>query len=126
MDTLTSPKESAVEFLRLAAAGQVDEAFSRFVGQTFRHHNPHFAGDAQSLKAGMRENAARFPHKIFEVQRTIAEGPLVAVHSRVRMQPDSSSIAVVHVFRFEGQKIVELWDIGQPEPATIVNQHGMF
>lgn len=74
----------------------------------------------------MLENAIRFPHKTFDVQRAIAEGPHVAVHSRIKLQPDSLSIAVVHVFRFEKQKIAELWDIGQPEPENMVNLHGMF
>ncbi len=121
-----SPTEMATTFLRLAAAGDVDEAYGKFVGPKFRHHNPYFHGDAGSLKAGMRENALAKPAKTFEIKRTVAEGALVAVHSRIRMDPGSRPMAVVHIFRFEGGKIVELWDVAQAEPETVVNDHGMF
>jgi predicted SnoaL-like aldol condensation-catalyzing enzyme len=121
-----SPKEAAVAFLQMTAAGQVEQAFERFAGPQFRHHNPYFAGDAASIKAGMIANAARFPQMSFEVQRAIAEGPLVAVHSRARMLPGTPAVAVVHILRFEGERIAELWDIGQAEPVPMLNQNGMF
>jgi predicted SnoaL-like aldol condensation-catalyzing enzyme len=119
-------KDAAVSFLQMTAAGQVEEAFARFAGPRFRHHNPHFPSDAASIKAGMLANAARFPGMVFEVQRAIAEGPLVAVHSRARMTPDGADIAIVHILRFEGDKIAEMWDIGQMQPDPMPNELGMF
>jgi len=126
MTTTTTLKEAAVSFLKMTAAGQVEQAFERFAGAGFRHHNPYFAGDAAAIKAGMIENAARFPGMLFEVQRAIAEGPLVAVHSRARMTPDGAGIAVVHILRFEGERIAEMWDIGQAQPDPMPNENGMF
>jgi predicted SnoaL-like aldol condensation-catalyzing enzyme len=126
MMTTTTNKEAAVAFLQMTAAGQVEEAFERFTGPQFRHHNPHFAGDARSIKAGMLENAARFPQMRFEVQRALADGTLVAVHSRAQMQPGGPGIAIVHILRFEGERIAEMWDIGQAEPDPMPNQYGMF
>jgi predicted SnoaL-like aldol condensation-catalyzing enzyme len=119
-------KEAAVEFLKMTAAGQVEQAFARFAAPAFRHHNPHFPGDAAAIQAGMLENAARFPDMVFEVQRAIAEAPLVAVHSRARMTPDGADIAIVHILRFEGGRIAEMWDIGQAQPDPMPNQYGMF
>ncbi|SCK19454.1 nuclear transport factor 2 family protein [Vogesella sp. LIG4] len=126
MTTPASPKQAAVAFLQLAAAGQVDEAFARFAAANFRHHNPGFAGDGATLQAAMRDNARQHPDKTFEVQRVIAEGELVAVHSRVHLPAMALTLAVVHIFRFEHGRIAELWDIGQPQPAAMPNQHGMF
>jgi predicted SnoaL-like aldol condensation-catalyzing enzyme len=119
-------KEAATAFLQMTAAGQVEQAFERFAGPQFRHHNPYFAGDAAAIKAGMLENAARFPDMLFEVQRAIADGPLVAVHSRARMTPDGVDVAIVHILRFEDGRIAEMWDIGQAQPDPMPNQHGMF
>ena len=120
---MNTERQTAIEFLERAAAGDVDAAY-RLVAPGFRHHNPYFASGAEALKAGMLENAAKNPDKSFEVQRAIAEGPLVAVHSRVRMA--AMTIAVVHIFRFEEGRIAELWDIGQPQPEPMANELGMF
>jgi len=35
-------------------------------------------------------------------------------------------VRVVHILRFEGDRIVELWDIGQEIPQDSPNEHGMF
>jgi predicted SnoaL-like aldol condensation-catalyzing enzyme len=105
--------------------GRVREAYDSFVAPHFRHHNPYFAGDAKSLAAGMEAAHRTRPNAAIEIQRTIEEGDLVAVHSRVR-RSSGEEIAVVHVFRFEDDKVAELWDIGAPVPTDSPNQYGMF
>src|SRR2546426_4678670 len=119
-------KEAAVSFLKLAASGKVDEAYGNYIGANFRHHNPYFPGDAESLKAGMAEAATKFPNTTLDVQRVFEEGDTVAVHSRVRHSPDTPEIAVVHIIRFEGDRIAELWDVGMEAPKDSPNENGMF
>jgi predicted SnoaL-like aldol condensation-catalyzing enzyme len=126
MNVTTSLKDRAVSFLKLAASGRVDEAYGQYVGAAFLHHNPYFRGDAASLKAAMAENAAQNPGKVFEVKRALEDGDLVAVHSDVRQKPEDPGAAVVHLFRFENGRIVELWDVGQPLMDEGPNEHGMF
>ena len=121
-----SNKDIAISFLKLAASGKVREAYSQFVGAGFRHHNPFFEGSAETLMAGMEENARQNPNKVLEVKRAISEGQFVAVHSHVRQKPDELGAAVVHIFRFENDRIAELWDLGQPLPQKSPNQYGMF
>ena len=121
-----SNKDKAVAFLELASQGNVTEAYSEFVGVGFKHHNPFFEGSAESLSAGMEENARQNPDKAFYVKRVIAEGDLVVVHSHVRLKPNVPGVAVVHIFRFENGRIVELWDVAQPVPETSPNQYGVF
>lgn len=119
-------KHIAIAFLQMAASGHAVAAFEKYAGPDFQHHNAYFKGDANSLRDAMQENAALNPGKIFEVQRTLQDGDLVAVHSRVRFSDKPQVIAVVHIFRFAGNKIVELWDIGQPAPDQSPNENGMF
>lgn len=122
-----SQKQIAVRFLELAAAGEVDEAYSNYTALNFKHHNPYYAGDATSLREGMRESAAETPNKVFDVQHVIEEGDLVAVHSKLEMQMNGlTTLAVVHICRFENGKIAEFWDIGQVQPDPLVNENGMF
>src|SRR5213596_170413 len=119
-------KEAAVSFLKLAASGKVDEAYGSYIGANFRHHNPYFPGDAESLKAGMAEAHGKFPNTTLEVRHVLEEGDLVAVHSRVQHSSETPEIAVVHILRFEDDRIVELWDIGQEAPKDSPNENGMF
>jgi predicted SnoaL-like aldol condensation-catalyzing enzyme len=121
-----SNKAAAIAFLVLASSGKVSDAYSKFVGAEFKYHNPFFEGSAESLRAGMEQNARQNPDKVLEVQRAVAQGDFVAVHSHVRQKPDDRGAAVVHIFRFENGRIVELWDIGQPVPEKSPNSHGMF
>ena len=119
-------RDAAISFLKMASSGDVREAYSKFVGPGFRHHNPFFEGSAETLMKAMEENARDNPGKTLDVKRAIAEGDLVAVHSHVRLKPEDRGGAVVHIFRFEEGRIVELWDVGQGVPEDSPNQFGMF
>jgi predicted SnoaL-like aldol condensation-catalyzing enzyme len=119
-------KEIALDFLNLAAKGQSREAFKLYVGQGFKHHNVYFKGDGDTLMNAMEEAAINNPDRIFEVQRTLCDGDLVAIHSRVIQKPNDLEVALIHIFRFESDKIVELWDFGQAVPEDTVNENGMF
>jgi predicted SnoaL-like aldol condensation-catalyzing enzyme len=121
-----SLREKAVSFLELVANGNVREAYQNFVGAEFRHHNPYFGGDAETLLIAMEENAASNPNKVFEVKRTIAEGDFVWVHSHVKQNQNDLGATLVHIFRFDGNLIVELWDIGMPIPGDSPNENGVF
>lgn len=119
-------KEKAVSFLQLVASGEVREAYRKYIGSNFRHHNPFFRGDADSLMLAMEENAIESPHKILEVQRVLEDGENVAVHSHIKQSQADLGAAVVHLFRFENELIVELWDVGQPVPEDSPNEYGVF
>ena len=118
-------KGIAIAFLTNAAHGKLDEAYHH-ISANFRHHNAYFPGDTESLKGGMADAHKQFPNTEIEIQRAIAEGDLVAVHSRVQHAPDTAAIAVVHIFRFEGNQIVELWDVGMEVPKDSPNETGVF
>ena len=119
-------KDAAVTFLTMASSGKASEAYSKYIGQGFKHHNPYFEGSAEALQAAMKENAKQNPAKILDVKRVIAEGDFVVIHSHVRQNPEALGVAVVHIFRFEMGQIVELWDLGQAVPEKSLNENGMF
>ncbi len=119
-----SRKEVAISFLKLASSGQVDEAYEKFVSQEFKHHNPHFEGAAAALKAGMKQSTAMFPNRSIQTLRALEDGDLVAVHSLVKLKPEDLGIAVIHLFRFEGDFIVEEWEAALPIPESSPNKNG--
>jgi predicted SnoaL-like aldol condensation-catalyzing enzyme len=119
-------KQIATDFLKLASKGNSREAFSKYVGKNFKHHNIYFKGDGESLMIAMEENAKKNPTKVFDIKRSLQDGDLVATHSHVRQKPEDPGAAVVHIFHFENDKIIELWDLGQAVPLETVNENGMF
>ena len=119
-------KESAIHFLQLTASGQSREAFRLYVAENFIHHNAYFKGDGETLMLAMEENAKQQPNKIFEIQRALEDGDMVAVHSKVIMDPFPLGLAVMHIFRFKNGRIEEFWDFGQLVPENMVNENGMF
>ena len=118
-------KQAALSFLRLAASGRVGDA-ARLLHPSGRHHNPGFAPGWDALLAGMEAAAAQNPGTTVEVKHVVADGDLVAVHSRVVHKPGEPGIAVVHLFRFEGGRIAEMWDVAQALPAASPNRDGAF
>ena len=48
-------KDAAISFLKMASRGDVSEAYSKFVGPGFRHHNPYFDGSAETLMTAMEK-----------------------------------------------------------------------
>lgn len=119
-------KLAAMTFLEMSSGGDVRAAFDRFVSPEFRHHNAYFRGDAETLAAGMEANAKQFPEKTLQIQRALEDADLVAIHSRVQLTPGGQEMALVHIFRFAGDRIIELWDVGQPVPVESPNENGAF
>jgi predicted SnoaL-like aldol condensation-catalyzing enzyme len=102
--------EIAHNFLHMIVAGKVEEVYSTYISSDFRHHNQYTPGDTQSLKQGMIENHENFPTKEYTLHQTIAQDDKVLVHGLMKLN-DNLQVAVVHIFRFEGDKIAELWDV---------------
>jgi predicted SnoaL-like aldol condensation-catalyzing enzyme len=119
-------KDRALGFLKQVVAGDVQGAYDKYVGSGFRHHNPYYQGDRESLQKGMAEDEAQNPGKKIDVRLALEDGSHVAVHSRLEHPAVTTDISVVHIFRFDHGLIVEAWDIVQVTPEQIVNKNGMF
>jgi len=121
-----SHKQSAVQFLRLVVAGRIDEAYQMFVDLQGKHHNPTFPAGFLALEKAMIENHVQFPSKQLIVKNLLGDGELVAVHSHIMLRTGDPGVAAVHLFRFQDDKIVEMWDCVQPLPADSPNKDGAF
>ncbi|MBT8205848.1 MAG: nuclear transport factor 2 family protein [Eudoraea sp.] len=117
-------KEIAISFLKLAGFGEVDKAFEDFTAPEFIHHNQYFKGDRDALKDAMMEVHQLSPNRSIEIKYCYSDGNAVITHSQV--VKNDMEIAVVHIFRFKGDKIVELWDLGQVIQKDSPNENGLF
>jgi len=118
-------KQIATEFLQMAARGEAIEAVRQFCTSACKHHSPYFPAGMLALAKAMEDDAKRHPNKVVNRKHVLGEGDLVAVHSQVVRQT-GEQIAVVHLFRFEDGKIVELWDVGLQIPNDSPNTDGPF
>jgi predicted SnoaL-like aldol condensation-catalyzing enzyme len=120
-------KESAITFLKMAGSGDVRAAYEKFIASTFIHHNLYFKGDRESLMKAMEEAHEKRPNKSIDVKHVYQDGNTIITHSQVlRREPHAAPIAVVHIFRFENHRVVELWDLGQEIMKNSPNEHGAF
>lgn len=119
-------KEIAIKFLKMIASGVIEEAFKKYVSEDFKHHNPYFKGDAKALMEAMKGDAYNNPEKELKVLRSIGDAEGVAVHSFVKQNPSDRGFVLAHFFKFQDQKIVELWDLGQAVPKEMINENGMI
>ncbi len=110
---------------------EVEQAFKLYVAPVYRQHNPMVAdGNAAAMQALTHYTHELYPELRQEVQRTVAQGDLVAVHSHYyKYAADRSKgrgQAVVDIFRLEHGKIVEHWDVAQDIPEKSANDNTMF
>jgi predicted SnoaL-like aldol condensation-catalyzing enzyme len=117
-------KDIATSFLELASSGKVREAFDKYIHLNFIHHLVFFKGDRESFLTAMEENAREFPDKAYETIHALEDGDLVAVHGKVMLAP--KVFGVIHIFRFEGDKIIESWEASQEELKDSPNENGLF
>ena len=119
-------KEIAIDFLKQVVAGEIDKAYSEYVDSNGKHHNTFFPAGFSVLKEGMKENHVQFPDKLFNIKNVLGDNDLVAVHSHLAFKEGEPGMIVVHLFRFNDNKIVEMWDCGQQIQADSPNKDGAF
>lgn len=118
-------KDIAKAFLQGTVTDKIREVYDLYTLPNFKHHNGFYSGDRESLLDGMIQSNAVFPNKKVTVKLAVAEAPYVTLLSHVQITEDEE-VAVAHVYRFEGEKIAEMWDISQEVPENSPNEYGMF
>ena len=119
-------QEIAKSFIQMAGTGQVKEAFNLYIADDFIHHNQYFEGSREALEIAMTEDHIKAPISAIDIKKCylVENENTVVTHSLV--QKAKMDIAVVHIFRFSANKIVELWDLGQLIEKNSPNENGLF
>ena len=118
-----SNKDIAVAFYKAVTEGRVEDAFRLYAGSPYRQHNPLIEDGME----GLRKVVTWLTHARHEIKRVFADGDHVILHSHWHGLSDNPrGEAVVDIFRLEGGKVLEHWDVIQPIPETSANANTMF
>jgi predicted SnoaL-like aldol condensation-catalyzing enzyme len=96
-------------------------AVERLYAQDYVQHNPNIPQGRDALR-GIVETLSPSVH--YEPGLIIAEGDLVAIHGRIRGWADVPQV-VVDIFRVEGGKLAEHWDVLQAEVPAAAGLAGL-
>jgi len=98
----------------------------RFVRPDYIQHNPTAADGSAGLKGLATSIHEQFPEARYTVKRAVSEGDLVLLHSNVVLVPGTKGASVIDIFRFQGGRIAEHWDVIQNVPDTTASGNDMF
>ncbi|MDX3136423.1 ester cyclase [Streptomyces europaeiscabiei] len=98
----------------------------RYVRSDYIQHNPLAPDGAETLKGLAAAVSGQFPDAVYDIERVVSQGDLVLVHSNVVLTPGTRGSAVFDIFRFQGGRIAEHWDVAQEVPESSVNGNDMF
>ena len=104
------------------------EAAQKYLAVKYVQHNPHVADGRQGFIDAFA-NQKEPDESITKFKRFISEGDLVVLHSHGIDHPNDKNdrgVAVVDIFRVNGDLITEHWDVGQKVPETSKNNNTMF
>jgi predicted SnoaL-like aldol condensation-catalyzing enzyme len=123
-ENTTRNKAIVIDALTNAFTKRDFTALEQWFSPDYIQHNP-FIPDK---RAGLHHYVESLPAgRSYEPGRIVAEGDLVMVHGRYSGGGRKTFIAV-DIFRFDGDRVVEHWDVLQEEVplATTVAGNAMF
>ena len=108
---LTTNKQNAIEFYRMAYLGEPTRAVELYVGDDYIQHDPLVGDGKDAFIDYFNEMAHKYPNKEIEFVRAVSERDLVALHTH-QTWPDNEEYVTMDFFRFdENGKIIEYWDL---------------
>jgi predicted SnoaL-like aldol condensation-catalyzing enzyme len=123
--TETHNRELVVTFYQQLFGDKDISAIDRYLDQGYIQHNPTVPTGRAAIKELFGKVFVGAPKTQVDIRRVAASGDLVWLHVRAPM-PNGSVSAVVDIFRVQGDRIVEHWDVIQPVPAKAANDNTMF
>ena len=100
-------------------------AIDEYVGP-YKQHNPKAGDGPEGLKGYigyLRENS---PKSHSEIKKVFADGDYVILHVHAVREPGARGLAIIDIFKVDGGRIVEHWDVIQEIPEKAANNNGMF
>ena len=120
-ETAANKRLVVTALTELFIAGDASAA-DRYWAESYVQHNPRAPNGAGALRA-LVENSP--PDFRYEIGMVVADGDIVMVHGRYHgLGP--GPVIVADIFRVQGDRIVEHWDVAQKEITDTASGNPMF
>ena len=119
-------KKTVLEFYDKALNQKDFEGAAKHFGPRYIQHNPLAADGIEGFRKFIEFRREKFPNAKSEIKRTLADGDMVILHVHSIREPGERGVAIVDIFRLEGGKIIEHWDVIQPISEKAANDNTMF
>lgn len=94
--------------------------------EDYKQHNPQAADGREGLLSHVADLQAEYPNRKIEFIHLFEDGDCVITHIHFSLIPGVREVMGMDIFRFEGDKIAEHWDVIQAIPEQSANSNGMF
>ena len=116
-------KETVKKLLDAAFNKKKPEIAAQYVTDKYIQHNPMVPTGKEGLLKALPGFYQAMPSLNWKLKHIYADGDFVIVHSTYDFGKDN---AVVDIFRFNGDKVDEHWDVVQEIPANMAHDNGML
>ena len=101
-------------------------AADRYVAESYVQHNPTVADGRRALVETFAKIFDKNPQAHSQIIRSAVDCDLVYVHLHSTANPADRGRAIVNIYRVNGGKITEHWDVIQAVPEQSTNINTMF
>ncbi len=119
-------KKIVLEFYEKAINQKDFAAAAKYLGPRYIQHNQMAADGIEGIRKFLAFLREKFPDSRSEIKKVFADGDYVILHVHAVRVPGTRGIAVVDIFRLQGGKIVEHWDVHEDIVEKPANANGMF
>ena len=102
------------------------DAASAYLGDNYIQHEAIAPDGVAGLRGMLAKMAERMPQARVDVRRVFVDGDYVILHAHLVPTPGDRGKARVAIFRLDGGKVVEHWNVTESIPAETANSNGVF
>ncbi len=97
-----------------------------FIREDYVQHSPYLADGREPFVDYFGTLFAEYPNSRMDAKRLVAEGDYVVVHSHFTRWPSDRGTAIVDIYRLEGGRLAEHWDVTEDVPEWPANRNTVF
>jgi predicted SnoaL-like aldol condensation-catalyzing enzyme len=117
--------ECVMEFYQRVVIENNFEVAPQYIKEPYIQHNAKVANGLAGLILFAKGLTEKYPGMTYEFKRIFVDGDYVILHSHVITKTGQRGVAVIDMFRLDGDKLAEHWDVIQNIPETTLNGNPM-